>query len=290
MNDVKIGVIGSSGFIGSNYVNHLIAEEYNVVTGDIVTGDIDIRHESSVEAWFSTHLPDRVILTAAVIRQQEIFNEPVNGMDTNITGVLNVLNACRKYNCMLIFSSTVHVYEGMEGVVSEKSIINSNQPKHLYTQSKIIAEELIRSYNALYGVDYLIFRYGVLYGHGGHQDMVVNRFISLANNGEAIQIHGNGMQQRCFVHINDLCDAMLLSMKNNTKNTTINICESVCYTIIDIANIISDYVDLEAMMIPSRKCDLSSPVVLNDRARRLLGWKPYMSLEKYIKSGLKIHA
>lgn len=287
MSKLTIGIIGARGFIGGNYVSQL-KDKYNIVTGDLMDRDIDIRCPESVNSWFEKNQPmEKIILTAAMIRQQEILHDPVGGMATNVTGVINVLNACKKYKCMLLFSSTVHVYEGLTGVVSEQTPLDSNQPKHLYTQSKIIAEELIRSYNALYSVDYLILRYGVLYGPGSHSDMVVNRFIQLANVNQDLQIFGTGEQQRCFVHIDDLCAAVGRCIGRNVINTTINLCESTNYTVLQLAEIIQREKNTNVTNNPGRTCDLSSPIVDNSRAYDLLSWTPTQSLNRYVMNGLE---
>ena len=300
---MKIGIIGAEGFIGGRYCETLKSHGYDIVAGDIrwypsAFGDIlDIRDKKQVSEWFDYHKPDIIILTAAVIRQNDVYNDPGNGMDTNVTGVINVLEACRENRALIMFSSTVHVYEGLVGKVNERTSIDSNKPKHLYTQSKIIAEELIRSYHRLYGLEYIIYRYGVLYGKGGHSDMVVNMFADRAKSGKILYINGDGLQSRCFVNIDDLCRAvrscvdLIRDDVPGIKNTTINICENTNYTIAEIVDRIKSYApDVKTKHVGPRVCDLSSPMISNHRARMLLDWTPEENLFDYIDTLMETYA
>ncbi len=285
---LKIGIIGSSGFIGSNYCSKLRSVGYDIVCGDIKSDNnyIDIRDMTSCMNWFEEHKPDSVILTAAIIRQQEIYDDPSGGCETNINGSINIINCCLKYNCMLYFSSTVHVYEGLTGHVDEETTLDTNASRHLYTQTKLMIESTIRSYNKLYNLQYVIFRYGVLYGPGSHDDMLINKFISLCGEREPITIYGTGEQKRCFVHIEDLCDGVVSCIENDVSNTVINLCEQDVYTVNELANIINTNKS-EIVYQPPRVGDLTSPVVLNNKAIKLIEWLPKYSVEYYIKSTRK---
>tara|TARA_B110000467_G_C18319102_1_gene483750 strand:+ start:399 stop:1274 length:876 start_codon:yes stop_codon:yes gene_type:complete len=281
---MRIGIIGSSGFIGSHYVARLRRDGHVILSGDIVDGDIDIRDQQSVTNWFNVNKPEIVILTAAIIRQNDIYMDPWEGLNTNVNGLVNVLSCCKDSDTTLMFSSTVHVYEGLTGTVDENTPLDSNKPKHLYTQTKITGEEIIRSYNKLYGLKYVIFRYGVLYGFNGHSDMVVNTFVTRAVENMPLKITGDGHQSRCFINIEDLCDAVSRVISTGVLNTTINICESINYTILDIVTLIKSHIPTTRIeYIQPRASDLSSPVVLNHRACSMVKWSTTSSLETYIK-------
>jgi len=282
---LKIGIIGSSGFIGSNYCSKLYSIGYDIARGDIKSDDdyIDIRNPDSCMSWFEKHKPDSVILTAAIIRQQEIYDDPIAGCETNITGSINIINCCLKYKCVLYFSSTVHVYEGLTGCVDEETVLDTNMSRHLYTQTKLMIESTIRSYNKLYNLQYIIFRYGVLYGPKSHDDMLINKFIGLCNTQQPITIYGTGEQKRCFVHIDDLCDGVASCIERGIMNTTINLCEQNVLSVNELADIINSNKS-SIVYQPSRVGDLTSPVVLNNRAQSLLNWSPINSVEYYITS------
>jgi UDP-glucose 4-epimerase len=297
---MKIGIIGAEGFIGGRYCKVLESHGYEIIAGDIRSwpdDNLDIRDKVQVLEWFENNNPEIIILTAAIIRQDDVYNNSADGMDTNVTGVINVLEACRDHGALLMFSSTVHVYEGISGNVDEITPIDSNKPKHLYTQSKIIAEELIRSYHRLYGMEYVIYRYGVLYGEGGHSDMVVNMFTERANSGKTLYINGDGLQSRCFVNIGDLCRAVLTCVDKirdgepNVKNTTINICEGINYTISEIVDRIKLHVpNVKTKHVRPRVCDLTSPMISNTRAGDILDWHPENTLLNYIDTSMEMHA
>lgn len=291
----KILVFGSSGFIGSNTIKQLVSDGHSVVGCDIVepTRFSDYCYEhvcvtdyTSVQSIINSTRPDFIYNFSAIIRTEECRLHSLRANEVNIRGMYNILEACKHVPRLqrLFFPSTVHVYTDTNNLCTEDSVPHVSDPLHLYPASKLICEQLVRSYNLLYGIPYTIFRYGIAYGPGGHHDAVTNIFISKVLNNEPVEIYGNN--RRSFMHVLDHVAANIASMSEAVKNMTINLEGPTNVTMKELLNIITSIVGKRAIIEekPARVCDYIGCQVSSKIARDLIMWSPKISLSEGIKS------
>ena len=154
---MNILVIGGNGFVGKHLVNHLVVRNHKVKIIDLVYNPNlkkidqiigDFNDNKILEKGFKNI--DVVYHLGGLSDLNDTLHKPIETVNINIIGTINVLEACKKYKIKrFIYSSTVYV--------------NSNEGG-FYKSSKIAAENYIREYSKLYGIRYTILRYGSLYG------------------------------------------------------------------------------------------------------------------------------
>lgn len=307
---MNICIIGGLGFIGTHLHKSLKKEghtvhivdfyaaqdipylKFKLLLHDPTYSDCDIKNLEEVK---DLNLPqyDIVYLFASLMRSGDCMKCPEIACDTNITGVSNVLNCLRGSNTRIVFSSTVHVYcdpDMLGAAVDETTPINNNTSIHLYPASKLIGEALIKSHNMLYGTNYTIFRFGIVYGPQGHKDMVLHDFISKAKKGETITIQGDGSATRNFVYVDDIVRGNISVINNleKSKNETINLCGDSNISIKGLANLISSKIKTcKIENTAARAGDHIEPLISNKKANDLIGWTPQVNFEEGIKKSIE---
>lgn len=229
----KIWVTGAGGFIGSNLVRALLQEkDYEIVVTDknslrydlsalcdstnrsITFHILDITNRKSVIDIFKDQKIDTCIHLAAEVNIEDSIKYPDRTMDVNVKGTLNILDACSD-NCIenFVFASSAAVY----GHPTKIPIDEEHQLKPIspYGISKLLAEKHVSSYmNSKKIRNTISLRIFNVYGEGQVGNMsVITRFAKKLSEGLAPVIYGTGMQKRDFVSINDVVNAMLLSIK-----------------------------------------------------------------------------
>lgn len=235
-------VTGGAGFIGSNYVEHLLKEvagvtavtiydkftyaanpknyqefindpRLTVVKGDLC--DAELLENSMAGHNFVVHLAaeshvDRSIDDAAVFVQ------------TNILGTFNVLESSRKSGVLtMVHVSTDEVYGSLfEGTAGENYPLKPNSP---YAASKGASDLLARSYFVTHGLDVRITRCCNNYGKYQFPEKVIPVFINKLNSGEKLPIYGNGKNVREWIHVSDHARGIQVVLEKGKPGETYNI-------------------------------------------------------------------
>ena len=227
----KVLVTGGAGFIGSHLVDKLIEEKNEVVViDDLSLGKqefvnpaasfykMDIRDFSSIKNLFGGC--EAVFHLAADPRLPLSIENPLLTHEINVTGTLNVLEACRMANVKkVIFSSSCAVYGDQVLPISEK---NEPNPKSPYGLHKLIGEEYMRLYSDLFGLKTVSLRYFNVYGprktaEGGYP-MVIPIFLKQKKEGKKLTIVGDGEQTRDYINVKDVVLANLIVWNSNLKS------------------------------------------------------------------------
>ncbi len=289
---MKVAVIGGSGFIGSHLVDKLIENGHNVTVYDIMKPHRDdVGHifidlmdfHRTVVALAGDY--EVYYVLAAMANVNDIFKNPLETAIVNFQGIVNILEAVRRYGGRLIFSSTVWVYMlANEEKVSEETPLLVQNVNHTYTASKIAAELYIQSYNKLYGLEFSILRYGIPYGPRGRGGTVITNFVDRAFRKEPLLIHGDGSQYRNFIFVEDLADGNIAALQDIAKNKIYNLEGIRPITIKEVAETVSKLVGgVKIEYRAQRSGDFKGKIASNERAFKELGWKPKVDIEQGIK-------
>ena len=288
---MRVAVTGGSGFIGSHVVDRLVAAGHEVVVidtrpprrVDAIYREVDISDLSGLVR--ATAGCDAIFHLAAVSNVNDAFADPVACVDLNVTATARVWEAARRNNVgRAVLASTVWVYASAigDGTVTEQTPVAVTGTEHVYTASKLAAELVVTSFAELYGQPYTILRYGIPFGPRMREELVIPRFTRSAMEGTPITIHGDGLQFRNYVYVEDLADAHVLVLEDAATNEILNLEGPEPVSIRRIAEVVRDLANplLAIEFVPSRPGDYAGREVSGAKAKALLGWTPTTSFEE----------
>jgi UDP-glucose 4-epimerase len=292
---MKILVTGGAGFIGSNLVDKLIDEGHKVfVIDNLSTGKKENINKKAIFYKVDICLLDKILHLfkgidyvfhlAANPRVVFSVKNPIESHKVNVNGTLNVLYASYKNKIKrLIFASSAAVY----GDIKKLPLKENMTPKPIspYGLHKLIGEHYCQLFSNLYNLETVCLRYFNVYGPrmdpNGPYALVIGKFLKLRKENKPLTIYGDGKQTRDFIYVDDIVKANILAMKSKKvgKGEVINICSGKNYSINYIAKLIGG----KKIYLPARKGEMKHTLGDNSLAKKLLGWKPEISLEEGIE-------
>lgn len=297
----KVLIFGSSGFIGSKTIEELSSKGFDVLGCDIREPwksdrfsahdflNCDITNHAEVMRVVKLFKPSFIYNFAAIIRPVDCELASLNSCDVNVKGLYNILECCKNLKGFerLFFPSTVHIYQSNSMNEDEQTSLK-NVP-HLYPSTKLVGEQIIKSYNLLFDIPYTIFRYGVAYGPGGHEDGVVMSFVRNILRSKKISLRGNN--SRSFLNVRDHVRANILALSSEAKNQTFNLDGGEKIKMRDLISIIEEICGKKAELeiLPVRQNDYKGVKVCNEKIKERLGWEPSITLRQGITELIKIY-
>jgi len=279
-------VTGGAGFIGSHTVDLLIAREHEVVVvDDLSTGRRENVHREAMlvemdiadpelSTLFSSDQFDAVVHLAAQPSVPRSIQEPLYDGRVNILGTINLLECCRHSGVgRFVFASSAAVYGDPERVPIPETA--ATRPLSPYGLTKLTAESYLRLYHDLFGMETVALRYANVYGP--RQDAlgeagVVCLFVTQILNGQQPLIHGDGLQTRDFVYVEDIARANLLALGPDIPAGVYNAGGGRASTIIKLFDLISGGRAPRVHADP-RPGDIRDSVLEVSTARRALAWQ-----------------
>lgn len=299
----KIVVTGGAGFVGSNVVRRLLAENASVlVLDDFYTGDddnlpvgetkLDVVRGSVTQfdlvrdvikgASLVFHLAARNIIVST--------RNPREDYEVNIGGTLNVLLAARELNTpRVVYSSSTSVYGNPRYLpINEDDATNMLSP---YAVSKFAGENYCKAFYESYGLSSAVVRYSNVYGTAQRPDNpycgVVSKFFESAMKGESPKIHGDGEQTRDFTYIDDVVEATLLAgISPKADGQVYNVGTGREISVNQLARTIVEITGakVEPAYVDRRDIDNIRRRVVNiEKIRRELRWLPTFTIEQGLR-------
>ena len=241
MNNKKILVTGSAGFIGSNLVKRLL-EQYNdsLIVGfdncndyydvslkeyrlkelesiksnnDYIFIKGDLADKSLLESLFVKYKFDIVVNLAAQAGVRYSITNPDAYINSNVIGFYNILELCRKCPVEhLVYASSSSVYGGNKKVPFSTDDKVDN-PVSLYAATKKSNELLAHAYSKLYNIPTTGLRFFTVYGPAGRPDMAYFGFTNKLIKGESIEIFNYGNCKRDFTYVDDIVEGIIRVME-----------------------------------------------------------------------------
>ena len=248
-----------------------------------VNGDITDR--SVVADVVADFKPDAVINLAARAGVRQSIENPWVYYETNVTGTLNLLEACKDAGVSrFLLASTSSVYGKNKMPFSEDAVIDSLLSP--YAASKKAAEDLCRLYNYLFDFDVTVFRFFTVYGPSGRPDMSLFRFVRWIVEGEPLRLNGDGTQQRDFTHVDDVARGVAAAVDRSPGYETINLGSDspveLNSVIDEIESLVGKTANIEHHPFPAT--DVMATWANISRARELLDWEPRVDMRQGIAS------
>ena len=301
----KVLVIGGSGFIGGFVVSELLKHQVSelVIYDNFARGKSANIIESLKDPRCSVYpfggdVRETDILDTAMKGIDYVFHlaamwllhckdYPRTAFDVNIAGTFNVLEACVKNNVKkLISSSSASVYgDASEVPMTESHPFNN---KNFYGATKIAGEAMATAFNDRYGLEVVSLRYMNVYGPGqiktGKMSALIGIFETQYENKKPLTIVKPGSQMRDFTHIDDIIEGCYKAVIKN-KNNEYMLSSGKKYSILQIAKMFKT----KCEYISSRPGDRKDSIVLNNNAKKILGFKARRSINDYIKNFINTH-
>ncbi len=300
-------VTGCAGMIGYHTALHLLEQGHPVVGVDLVTPDkgpqlkewrldqldkhdefhehrTDVRDHDAFEALIRDTAPDGVLHLAAMAGVRDSLEDPHLYHETNATGTLNLLEACRKHDVdNVVIASTSSLY-GHWNEVPFSEDAPTHRPPSPYAASKKAAEAYGSTYHELYDIDVVVPRYFTVYGPAGRPDMAVYRFVRWIEQGEPLTVYGDGTQKRDFTYVNDIARGTQACLDVDGFEI-VNLGNDDPVELIELIHTIEEHVGKEAVLEhePSHPADMDATWADISKARKLLSWSPKVSLDEGIQ-------
>ncbi len=239
---MKILVTGGAGFIGSNFIRHVLAlgNRYAVVNYDKLTYAGNLENLESVAShpnytFVRGDICDALALEAAMRGCDAVVHfaaeshvdrsiyEPSPVIQTNITGTFMLLEVSRKLSIpRLVHVSTDEVYGDIppNAFADEEFPLRPSSP---YSASKAAADLLVLSYVRTYGLPAMITRSSNNYGPYQFPEKLLPLMITNAFQGKPLPIYGDGRQQRDWLHVEDNCRGILTVLESGKLGEVYNI-------------------------------------------------------------------
>jgi len=244
---MTILVTGGAGFIGSNFIYHMLEKypNYKLVCLDILTyaGNMatlskamenpnftfvkaDIADREAVYTIFEAHKPDKVVNFAAESHVDRSITDPGIFLRTNILGTGVLLDACRKYGITRFHQvSTDEVYGDLpldrpDLLFTEQTPIHTSSP---YSASKASADLLVQAYHRTFKLPITISRCSNNYGPYHFPEKLIPLMIANALNDKPLPVYGKGENVRDWLYVLDHCTAIDQILQNGKDGEVYNI-------------------------------------------------------------------
>jgi len=233
---MKVVVFGGSGFLGSHVVDELLNRGYKVRVCDIVKSKcIDKK------IFFQCDILDLESIKKAIKGFDVVYNfagladiniaikEPLKTIQLNILGNTNILEAMRVEGIKKIF------YASSAYVFSNKG--------SFYGISKQSSEKIIEEYSRLFGIEYIIIRYGSVYGPRADKQNRIYRILKDAIEKKKISFLGSGKEVREYIHVKDAAKLSVDLLEKNYKNEHFILTGVEKYTYKELLELIKEMFD-----------------------------------------------
>ncbi len=232
---MRILVTGSAGFIGAHVAQALLKRGDEVVGIDNLndyydvslktarlaplneqTSFTDVRADladhQQIDQIFREHQPERVVHLAAQAGVRYSLQNPRAYANSNLSGMLNILEGCRNYQIKhLVYASSSSVY-GANTKMPFSIHHNVDHPVSLYAATKKANELMAHSYSHLYNIPTTGLRFFTVYGPWGRPDMAYFSFTKKILAKEPIDVFNFGKCQRDFTYIDDIVEGVIRTL------------------------------------------------------------------------------
>ena len=298
---MKALVTGGAGFIGSHVVDAYLAEGLEVVvvddlsrgaTENVSAGakfrQADVRDRSAMKTIFEEEKPALVNHHAAQIDVRKSVSDPASDAATNILASVHLLDLALKHGVeRFVYASTGGAIYG-EPAVLPADEATSVRPLAPYGVSKHAVEHYLFVYRALYGLNYVVLRYGNVYGprqSSKGEAGVVAIFCEQILAGVTPTIYGDGKKTRDYVEVSDVARANVQALKfgNGEIFNIATGAPTTDYEVFDAVRAALGRAPFEPHYAPHRPGEVNHIYLNAEKARKELQWQPQLHFREGVK-------
>jgi UDP-glucuronate 4-epimerase len=303
---MKILVTGGAGFIGSHFVESLLADGHSVAVLDelndfyspavkrenmagfadrVALHETDIRDAKAVDAVVEGGGFDTIVHLAARAGVRPSIQEPELYIDANIKGTFHLLESARKHGVKrFIFASSSSVYGTIKTTPFAEDMC-INQTVSPYAATKMAGEQLCSNYTHLYGLRCICLRFFTVYGPRQRPDLAIHKFTKNIHEGKAIDQYGDGSTRRDYTYIDDIAQGITACLSYEGPMFDIfNLGESQTTTLAELIAAIEEALGKKAVVnrMPEQPGDVPLTYADITKSRNLLGYNPTTKIREGI--------
>lgn len=292
-------VTGGAGFIGSHLVDALVSLNHKVIVIDnLSTGkkeninkkvefiEADVNDVSVLEDLFKRI--DFCYHLAATTSVQKSINNWLEAHNNNLTATVNIFNQAANNNVPVIYASSAAVYGGVEQIpITEEAEISPISPYGIDKYCCELQAKVFASIKKLPTIGMRFFNvYGPRQDPNSPYSGVISIFTDRVNNNKSINIYGDGDQERDFIYVADVVEALVIAgakIKNiGAKAKIYNICTGEGTSINELAKIIFDLSSkkVDINYLPAKEGDIYKSIGDFNKINNDLAFKSKVSISK----------
>jgi UDP-glucuronate 4-epimerase len=305
----RILLTGAAGFIGSHLAERLLADGHEVVGVDNFDPfyspaekrlnlakatahpafrlvEADCADPRALGAALEGETVDAIVHLAAKAGVRPSIDDPVGYARANVMATQVLLELAREHGVeRFIFGSSSSVY-GNQDEVPFAEDDPALRPISPYAATKRAGELLCHAFHHLHGMRVIALRFFTVYGPRQRPDLAIRKFATLMLDGEPIPMFGDGSTERDYTWIDDIIDGVIASLDRTRKREDgfeiINLGGNRTTPLHRLIELIAEALDVrpEIRTLPMQPGDVIRTYADVDKARRLLGYRPSVSVEE----------
>lgn len=302
----RVVVIGSNSFSGSNFIDHLLNEGFEVLgisrseepnavflpyknnanSMNFHFKQLDINlNIKKVLSEISDFTPVYVFNFAAQGMVAESWLNPDQWFQTNVMSNLRLHEGLRKFSFLkkYIHISTPEVYGSCEGTIKESVNYYPSTP---YAVSRAATDMSLMTFHKAYDFPVIFTRAANVFGPGQQLYRIIPKTILMFTLGKKLSLHGGGRSVRSFIHISDVAHGTLLAAQKSKPGEIFHLSTDQNISVRNLVELIAHKMNVsfeDHVEIVGERLGKDSAYLLdNSKAKELLGWNYNVSLEEGI--------
>jgi dTDP-glucose 4,6-dehydratase len=293
---VRLLVTGGAGFIGSHFVERMLAAGDDVVVLDKFTyagnpgnlppeaqchrGDIAVREDVD-----QIGAVDAIVNFAAETHVDRSILGPEDFVRTDVLGALVLLQTARELSARFVHVSTDEVYGDVEPGWSSRED-DPLRPSSPYSASKAGGDLQVLAGVRTFGVNASVTRGSNTYGPKQYPEKILPLFATNALDGEPLPLYGDGRQVRDWLHVEDHCGAIELVLREGEPGHVYNIAANEEHENVELVRLIIDHLGADSSLVQNveDRAGHDRRYSLDTTRLRSLGWEPRKQWESGIRS------
>ena len=297
-------ISGGNGFLGYHLSKEFIKRGFDItIVDDLSTSKVsDLLDEVTfynkrIEDFSTEDKFDYVVHLAARPSPEDYISSPVETILSNSFGTRVMLEIARRSNATFMYTSSSEVYGNASILPTPESYygyVNPNGIRSCYDESKRFSEAMIMAYRRQYNMNVRIQRpfnvYGPRIREDGIYGRVIPRFIMQALENADITVHGDGLQTRSFLYIDDWVNAsMKFLFADSPEHEILNVGSDSEITVMDLAKLIIEMTKSRSRIIhtEAREDDPRRRSADLTRVKSVLGWSPAVNVRDGLERTIK---
>lgn len=301
-------VTGGAGFIGSTLCDRLLSDGCKVINLDnfnsyydfsIKERNIekalknehyklyrgDILDEKTLNLIFEENSIDMVVHLAAMAGVRNSLINPLEYVDVDIKGTVNLLDICAKRGIKkFIFASSSSVYGiNSKNPFAEDDLVNLQVSP--YATAKRAGELYCSTYSRLYDINCACLRFFTVYGPRQRPEMAIHKFVRNIVNEKPIDMYGDGNSIRDYTYIDDIIEGIIGVMNAEFKFEIFNLGNNETISLSNLINTIEKAVGKKAIInvMDNQKGDVPATYADITKSKKVLGYYPKINTENGIQ-------